>query len=182
MEDTGYNLTPSMQERLAKLYRADGEITLVGEKGGILPRLSTTFKAGGTQLYSTLSDYRQFALMLLCGGKGEDRKVLSQESVRLLSSPSLPAPLRGGCEEWGLSMRVITRKDPPGQMLDPGCYGWSGAYETHFFVDPGHDLTAILMKNIANGLGAGAPSARAFEKAVACEIDRGAFPHGDQSC
>ena len=170
MEDTGYSLTPSMRERLAKLYRADGEITLVGEKGGILPRLSTTFKAGGTQVFSTLWDYRQFALMLLGEGRGEDGEILSPESVRLLSSPSLPAPLRGGCEEWGLSMRVIMKKDPPGQMLDPGCYGWSGAYETHFFVDPGHDLAAILMKNISNGLGAGAPSARAFEKAVAGEI------------
>ncbi|MBR0142894.1 MAG: beta-lactamase family protein [Clostridia bacterium] len=170
MEDTGYNLTPSMQERLAKFYRADGEITFVGEEGRILPGLTNTFKAGGGRLYSTLSDYRQFALMLLSGGKGEDGEVLSPESVRLLSSPSLPASLRGGCEEWGLSMRVIMKKDPPAQMLDPGCYGWSGAYETHFFVDPGHDLAAILMKNISNGLGAGAPSARAFEKAVAEEI------------
>ena len=170
MGDTGYNLTASMRERLAKLYRADGEITLVGEKGGIFPGLSTTFKAGGTQLFSTLRDYRQFALMLLYKGRGENAQVLSPESVRLLSTPSLPASLRGGCEEWGLSMRVIVRKELPGQTLDPGCYGWSGAYETHFFVDPGHELTAILMKNIANGCGAGAPSARAFEKAVTEEI------------
>ena len=166
MEDTGYDLTPSMENRLAGLYRADGEITFVGERGGIFTNLSRSFKAGGSQVFSTLRDYREFAVMLLSEGRGRDREILSPESVRLLSTPSLPASLRGGNEEWGLSMRVIVKKDPPGQPLDPGAFGWSGAYETHFFIDPARDLAAVLMKNIANGEGAGAPSAREFERAV----------------
>ena len=170
MEDTGYIPTEEMKKRLAKLYVADGEIRYVGEKGGIFRSVPMCFKAGGTQVFSTLDDYRKFALMLLEDGRGEDREILRPESVRLMRTPSLPAHLRGGNEEWGLSMRVIVRKDPPGQPLEPGTFGWSGAYETHFFVDPAHDLTAVLMKNIANGLGAGAPSARAFERAVADAI------------
>ena len=49
-----------------------------------------------------------------------------------------------GTTTWGLSVRVILEGYP---FLTPGSYGWSGAYGTHFFIDPENEITAIYMKN-----------------------------------
>ena len=46
-------------------------------------------------------------------------------------------------------------------MLSAGSFGWSGAYGTHFWVDPKEKIVAVLMTQTANN------EARAdFETAV----------------
>ena len=65
-------------------------------------------------------------------------------------------------ETWGLGVRVITN-DP---VLPKGCFGWSGAYGTHFWVDPAKKTVAVYMSNLKDGGGAGAPTAFEFERDV----------------
>jgi len=50
--------------------------------------------------------------------------------------------------------------------LPVGTYGWSGAYGSHFWVDPVNRVTAVYMKNSRFDGGAGNRSAKAFEVAV----------------
>ena len=61
-------------------------------------------------------------------------------------------------------MRVITDDAYP--FLPIGCFGWSGAYGSHFWIDPENKLFAVYMKNSKVDGGAGNESAVNFEKAV----------------
>lgn len=72
----------------------------------------------------------------------------------------------GTTETWGLGMRVITAPQSENQPMSPGSFGWSGAYGTHFWVDPSHRLTAVYMSNMTTAGGSGAATAREFERDV----------------
>ena len=67
-------------------------------------------------------------------------------------------------EIWGLGVRVIVRDAY--KTLPVGTFGWSGAYGTHFWIDPVNNVAAVYMKNSLFDGGAGNESARNFEKAV----------------
>ena len=47
-----------------------------------------------------------------------------------------------------------------------GTYGWSGAYGTHFWVDPENKLFAVYMKNSHFDGGSGAKTSAEFERDV----------------
>lgn len=66
-------------------------------------------------------------------------------------------------ERWGLGVRVIVKD---GYYLPKHCFGWSGAYGTHFWVDPINNITAVYMRNSSYDGGAGAAAACTFEKDV----------------
>lgn len=99
-------------------------------------------------------------------------------------------------QNWGLSMRTLQEKAAPvwvgdpaakgktvgmygdcfykpdaglidaGQVLTPGTFGWSGAYGTHFWVDPVKKTVGVYMSNLQDGGGAGAATAFEFERDV----------------
>ena len=119
-----------------------------------------TYFCGGAGLVSTVSDYEKFADMLLCEGAG----VLSAETVRLMRQVAVPDSVMPGNQRWGLGMRVIVAESYA--RLPVGCYGWSGAYGTHFWVDPENRVVGIYMKNSRYDGGSGAVTAANFEKDV----------------
>ena len=120
----------------------------------------TGYTAGGAGLAGTLEDYERFALMLRSRGGG----LLPESAIREMATPQVAAGTPGlsPTESWGLGVRVTTA-DP---VLPRGCFGWSGAYGTHFWVDPQHDLTCVYMKNSRYDGGSEAGTARRTEQAV----------------
>ena len=56
--------------------------------------------------------------------------------------------------------------------LPVGSYGWSGAYGTHFWMDPANNITAVFLKNSQFDGGAGNMSAKRFEKAVCAALQK----------
>lgn len=124
-----------------------------------------TYFCGGAGLVSTLADYEKFADMLLCEGKSRDgAEVLKAETVRRMRTISVPDRVMPGNQKWGLGMRVIAEESYA--RLPVGCYGWSGAYGTHFWVDPENQVVGIYMKNSRYDGGSGALTAANFEKDV----------------
>ena len=65
---------------------------------------------------------------------------------------------------WGLGVRVIV--DESYKELSVGTYGWSGAFGTHFWVDPENEMFAIFLKNSRIDGGSETKSGKYFEKAV----------------
>ena len=63
---------------------------------------------------------------------------------------------------WGLGVRI----EPNHAYLPKGLYGWSGAYGTHFWIDPENEITAIYLKNSRYDGGAWNVTAVNFEKDV----------------
>ena len=52
------------------------------------------------------------------------------------------------------------------QNLPVGSFGWSGAYGSHFWIDPKNKIVAVFMKNSKTDGGESNESARKFEEAV----------------
>lgn len=103
--------------------------------------------------------------MLLREGKTPEGKTLLPAGwIRDMRTPQLPANVMSGDQVWGLGVRVIQGEHYC--RLPHGAYGWSGAYGTHFWVDPTDRVTAVYMKNSAYDGGAGATTANHFEEDV----------------
>lgn len=122
--------------------------------------------SAGAGLLTSAEDYSKFAEMLLHYGLGENGvRILSEESVRKMQTPYVPeAIMKGNCR-WGLGVRVVTSADYE-NGLPIGSWGWSGAYGSHFWVDPENKITAIYMKNSSYDGGSGAESSAEFERSV----------------
>ena len=131
----------------------------------IFGKLPLTYFCGGAGLVSTLTDYEKFADMLLSGGVAKNgERILSEDTVRLMRTVAVPDSIMPGNQKWALSMRVIL--EPTYGRLPVGAYGWSGAFGTHFWVDPENGIVGIYMKNSHYDGGSGALTAANFEKDV----------------
>jgi CubicO group peptidase (beta-lactamase class C family) len=93
-------------------------------------------------------DYFRFAQMLLKGGELDGVRLLGRKTVEWMTMNHLPAGAHPFEDEWsgfGLGVSVL---------LEPGCaptlgsfgnYGWGGAANTNFWVDPREEIIGILM-------------------------------------
>jgi CubicO group peptidase (beta-lactamase class C family) len=148
MKDTTY-IEPAGSPRLAKRYSRTPE--------GLRPApnpafINGVYFSGGGGLFSTATDYAQFALMLANGGELNGVRLLSPRTVELMGSvfapDTLPGRPRG--ESYGLSVRVVNDPVARNSFLSEGSFGWSGAFGTHFWVDPKEHLVAIAMTQTSN--------------------------------
>lgn len=151
MTDTGFSLRPERCARLTPVHALDAQGNpYTAEFRGTMGDFPDTYFSAGGGLAGTIDDYAKFADMLRRGGEG----LLKPESVALMRAEHWPG--------WGLGVRVVKND----RFLPDGCFGWSGAYGTHFWVDPSLDLYAVYMKNSLYDGGSGAATAREFEKTV----------------
>jgi CubicO group peptidase (beta-lactamase class C family) len=104
------------------------------------------FSAGGG-LMSTAEAYARFAMMLANGGSFNGARILSPASVALMGSLMIPDTLPGRQrgEGYGLGVRYVDDRSARRTLLSNGSFGWSGAYGTHFWVDPSKKLVAVMM-------------------------------------
>ncbi|MBO4432855.1 MAG: beta-lactamase family protein [Clostridia bacterium] len=136
------------------------------EKGCVFENFSVCRMPAGAGLVTTADDYIKFADMLCFGGTAKgNKKILSEMAVGQVSSPHIPANFENWCEKWGLGVRIVVSDDYP-HGLPVGCFGWSGAYGTHFWVDRKNMISAVMMKNSRYDGGAGNKSACQLEEDV----------------
>lgn len=166
MEDTTFVPTQLQWGRLAAMHdRISGKSCVSGVYPGcVFEKIPCTHVLGGAGLVSTLSDYSNFAEMLMNGGVYFGEHILSQASVNELATPQLPASIQPGLQRWGLGVRVIVDGNYPG--LPVGSFGWSGAYGPHFWIDPENQIAAVYMKNSRHDPGAGSVTGYHFEADV----------------
>ena len=166
MTSTTFAPSPAQRARMVTLYTHTGSGLVKAPDQNSLVNPACFHGAGG--LVGTAEDYWRFAQMLANGGEFNGKRILSRRMVELLGSAQVPKGVAGlppGLS-FGLGVRVLTDRPATGTPLTTGSYGWSGAYGTHFWVDPAKKLVAAFMANETKAGGAGAVSARDFEKAV----------------
>lgn len=167
MKDTTFTPSSEQWDRAVCMHNfKDGSaIFYPADREHIFGDHPLTYFCGGAGLMSTLTDYERFADMLLGEGKNsEGVRVLEAETVRLMHTVAVPDSIMPGNQKWALSMRVIL--EPTYGRLPVGTYGWSGAYGTHFWIDPENGAIGIYMKNSYYDGGSGAKTAANFEKDV----------------
>ena len=133
-------------------------------EGCVMSDYPCTHYLGGAGLASTLRDYAAFATMLLNRGQTETGRLVSEDAFSLFCTPAVAEEIMPIHERWGLGVRVITKEYY--EDLPVGSYGWSGAYGTHFWVDPVNKIAAVYLRNSLVDGGSGSEAARQFERAV----------------
>jgi CubicO group peptidase (beta-lactamase class C family) len=148
MGDTTY-APPNDDPRLVTRYQQSPDGLVQAEDPSFMNGI---YFSGGGGLFSTASDYAQFALMLANGGELNGVRILSPRTVALMGSVFAPDTLPGrpAGEPYGLSVRVVDDPAARNSFLSEGSFGWSGAFGTHFWVDPKEDLIAIAMTQTSN--------------------------------
>jgi CubicO group peptidase (beta-lactamase class C family) len=158
MKDTFFSPTEDRIPRLASNYRKTAKGLEKQPDPG-----PTKYFSGAGGLRSTAEDYSLFAQMLVNGGQLNGKRLLSPRAVELMGSVYAPDTLQGRPrgEGFGLSVRVVSDAAARNTWLSNGSFGWSGAFGTHFWVDPKQKMVAIYLVQTPN------PEIRSdFENAV----------------
>lgn len=161
MTDAGFWVPDEQAHRLSELYgeKDDGTIEPVP---GLPLRGRPRLLSGSGGMVASAYDVHRFAELLRRRGELDGTRLLSAETVDLMTSNHLPggADLRSfGAKPahdepgndgvgFGLGVSVVT---DPARTLAPsglGSYGWSGAASTTFWVDPGRDLTVQFFTQV----------------------------------
>jgi CubicO group peptidase (beta-lactamase class C family) len=108
---------------------------------------SEVYFSGAGGLMATAESYARFGMMLANQGEANGVHLLAPRTVELMGSAFIPDTLPGRQpgEGYGLSVRTVTDPVARRTMVSKGTFGWSGAYGTHFFVDPDKHLVGVLM-------------------------------------
>jgi len=162
--------------RIATLYeQANGSLRKAANPGF----MNGAYFSGGGGLFSTAEDYLQFALMLLNRGQLDGKRLLGAKTVELMSSVVVPdtLPGRNPGEAFGLSVRVVSDPGARNTLVSKGTFGWSGAFNTHVFIDPVEHLVGIFMTQSAY-LSTRGELREDFETAVMQAVVAGTTPGG----
>lgn len=115
-------------------------------------------------LNGTAAAYSRFVRMLVNDGELDGARILKPETVRMMCTPS-SLEIRSGVK-WGLGVQVFGKPEITGLSVNEGSWGWSGAYGTHFVIDPAAGCSFVLMINHDNLGGSESYISRMIEKAV----------------
>jgi CubicO group peptidase (beta-lactamase class C family) len=145
MQDTFFWPSAAQRARLVTNYQ------LVGGRMQPNPSpdsmSSPVYFSGGGGLMSSAESYARFAMMLANGGELNGVRILSPATVALMGSQILPDTLPGrrAGEGYGLGVRHVNDRAARRTLVSNGTFGWSGAYGTHFWVDPSKKLVGMLL-------------------------------------
>jgi len=145
MQDTFFWPSDAQRARLVTNYQLlDGKMRPNPDPDSMS---SPVYFSGGGGLMSSAESYARFAMMLANGGELNGVRILSPATVALMGSQILPDTLPGRRpgEGYGLGVRHVSDRAARRTLISDGSFGWSGAYGTHFWVDPSKKLVAILM-------------------------------------
>ena len=159
MRDTGFSVPPEKQGRFSTSYLTDaqsGALVLFDDPATGQWSRPPAFPSGGAGLVSSVDDYFAFGDMLLHDGEHAGVRVLSKESVALMTRDQLTPEQKaasafpGGFFDhhgWGFGVSVLTADDSTPRRI--GTFGWDGGMGTGWYADPREDLTTILMTQAA---------------------------------
>ncbi|MCA0458354.1 MAG: beta-lactamase family protein [Chloroflexi bacterium] len=157
MTDTAFTVPADKVSRLAQIYTSKElyNITPVppAEVMGVADVTTPTqTPLGGAGLVSTLADYLTFCNMLLNKGAYEGGRLVSRKTIEWMTANHIPAsimPIYMGLEQrdhgFGLGFRVTVDLGQSRRLSSVGEFGWGGAANTYFWVDPAEDFIGLMM-------------------------------------
>ena len=153
MADTGFEVPADKLDRFTSYYRAGpaGSLELVDAPAGQWSS-RPAFPSAADGLVSTASDWFRFATMLLAGGNADGRRLLSEASVRQMTSDQLTRSQREASrlflegQGWGFGGSVDVETIDPWNV--PGRYGWVGGTGTAAHITASTGTVTILLSQL----------------------------------
>ena len=150
MKDTAFHVPPDKAARLITGYMNQGGKLVPFEPYNDMFLKPPSFPAGDSGLVGTADDYAALARFLFTGLAPDGRRLLSQASLKAMTTNRLTATqmkdgemILGPGRGWGLGLGVQVTANAYG--VQPGAYGWDGGFGTSWFNDPAKGLSAILL-------------------------------------
>lgn len=156
MKDTYFLVPKEKANRLVNLYKEDSTGKLLkaeskmlnGHVGADYPLQNSTYYSGGAGLSSTIYDYAIFLQMLLNNGVYNGKRILSRNSVRMMTTNQIgDVPYRGD-DKFGLGFQLITDKSSGRTPAQSGTFSWGGAFATSYWVDPKEKLVMLFYRQL----------------------------------
>lgn len=158
MKDTYFQVPQEKAGRLVNLYKEDSTGHLVKAGSNMLngpvstdyPLRKSTYYSGGAGLSSTIFDYGIFLQMLLNNGVYNGKRILSRNSVRLMTMNQV-GDLSRGDDKFGLGFQIISEKGSARTPAQEGTYSWGGAFATSYWVDPKEKIVMLFYRQLQGG-------------------------------
>lgn len=169
--DLSFVLNEAQKQRIARLYEgtASGFRDVTDEEPfwQLVSPLNTGYYSGSAGMLGTVADYDRVVQMLSSGGILNGCRILKEETVHSICEEGALQHLEV-CPgmRWGLGMVVSEASEKMGRSVGKNTFGWSGAYGTHFYIDPENRITAVLGVNASNIGGADSPLSRELENVI----------------
>jgi CubicO group peptidase (beta-lactamase class C family) len=153
MTDTGFTVPAAQLHRLATAYSPDpetGTLSVLDAPADSWWSTPRSFPDGSGWLVSTIDDLWRFVSMLLAGGTSKGERILSPETVELMTTDRLTPAQRDATgvfledgESWGLGLAVPAAgsEDRP----FPVGIGWDGGIGTTWRSNRPRGLTGIQL-------------------------------------
>ncbi|MBI1259020.1 MAG: serine hydrolase [Chloroflexi bacterium] len=157
MVDTGFSVPAEKASRLAQIYTSAALYDPIPCKPDEVWGLGdvttpTTIPSGGGGLISTLSDYLAFCTCLLNQGSYDGGRLINRKTLAWMTANHMPPslmPIKAGPDTldhgFGLGFRVTTSLGERRSLSSVGEYGWGGAAQTYFWIDPAEDFIGLMM-------------------------------------
>lgn len=149
LADTGFFIDKSKASRVSKLHTtANGSLasTMANTATSKPRRLSPS---GG--LLSTTEDYWRFCQMLLNKGEYKGKRLLKEESVKIMHTNVLENDVSvkvggvNGGVGFGVDFAVVLDQAVSRSSTPKDSFYWGGAYGTWFWIDPANDVVFVGM-------------------------------------
>ncbi|MBN8673186.1 MAG: beta-lactamase family protein [Chitinophagales bacterium] len=158
MKDTYFHIPAEKANRLVNLYREDSTGKLVRAKADMLngktitadyPLTAFSYYSGGAGLSSTIYDYAVFLQMLLNEGQYNGKRILSRNSVRMMTMNQI-GDLARGDDKFGLGFQIVTERGSARTPAQVGTFSWGGAFATSYWVDPKEKIVMLFYRQLQN--------------------------------
>jgi CubicO group peptidase (beta-lactamase class C family) len=156
MHDTFFYLPKEKQVRLVNLYDVDSTGALSkspeyfdynGRMNVNYPKSKGTYFSGGGGLSSPIMDYAIFLQMLLNHGIYNGKRILSRNSVRMMTMNQI-GDLNLGAYKFGLGFEITTEKASALLPVPEGAFSWGGAFSTTYWADPKEKIVGLIYKQL----------------------------------
>ncbi len=150
MVDTHFCVPETKIERFAANYgpTKSGGLKVIDAPAKSEFTRPTRCPSGGGGLISTAPDYMRFAQMLLNQGELDGVRLLGRKTIELMTMNHLPAGMHiweDASSGFGLGFGVTIDQAQSKALGSTGTYGWGGAANTNFWIDPQEGLIGLLM-------------------------------------
>lgn len=157
MTDTAFHVPAEKLDRLAQIYTSEdlyNPVVPEPDEVGLIGNVTvpTNCPSSGGGLVSTLKDYLNFCNCLISNGQYQGERLLGRKALVWMISDHIPErlkPLKIGIWEldhgFGLGFRVTTSLGEARALTSTGEYGWAGAAQTYFWIDPTEEFIGLFM-------------------------------------
>ncbi|HUQ65252.1 MAG TPA: serine hydrolase domain-containing protein [Flavitalea sp.] len=159
MKDTYFYIPADKQNRLVTTYYPDSTGKLLklpdeyNDNGQIkinFPKTNSTYFSGGAGLSSTVYDYAIFLQMILNGGEYDGKRILSRNTVRMMTMNQLGNITIDDNNAFGLGFSVVTNDSSGKDPSQSGTFSWGGIYSTDYWADPKEKIVGLIFKQMWN--------------------------------